>query len=207
MDNPVPTPEELAAEQAAAKVPTEEELRPSIIEEFGFDPDTDGEKIDKATKKEHEHRTKLSGAIGQKIKYRTAAEEAAKKAPPEKKPADGEGAAPKPADLSGLDILAITRAQVHDDDIDTVMEFAKFKKISVADALKDPTVKSILATKAEERTTAEATQARPGARGSGEVSGEDILAKAKATGEVPDDDAGMQKLFLARQALKGGKKR
>lgn len=75
--------EELAAEQAALQVGKQEEIQAKIIEEFGFDPDTDAERIEKLVNKELEHQKKLSSAIGQKINYRTKLEEASK-APPTK---------------------------------------------------------------------------------------------------------------------------
>lgn len=76
MDNvqPVQTAEEIEQEQIALHLPKEEEVRASVITEFGFDEELDIEKIDKAVAKEMEQRTKLSEAIGQKIKERTAKE-------------------------------------------------------------------------------------------------------------------------------------
>jgi len=115
--------------------------------------------------------------------------------------------APKPEVLlqdgiSNMDVLAIARANVHDDDVDTVLEFSKFKKIPVADALKDPLLNNMLNGKAEERKTASATIVRGGPRGASKASGEDLLRKAELTGEVPDSVEGMQAIFEARQARK-----
>lgn len=115
---------------------------------------------------------------------------------------------PKPApsnqdNLSLQDSRALNK--VEDEDVDDVIEYAKFKNISVADALKTPTLSALLATKAEERRTAAAAHTRGGARGSSKVSGEDLLRKAKLTGEVPTSDEGMQELFIARRAQKVAK--
>lgn len=107
-------------------------------------------------------------------------------------------------ELSSKDLLAIMNASVSEDDLDEVIEFAKYKKISVAEALKNSTLKSILSDKASERKTAAATQTRS-ARGTSKVSGSDILAKAERTGEVPDDEEGLNALFQARLARKLGK--
>ena len=52
MDNVQPTAEELAAEQVATQVPKEEEIRESIISEYGFDADADSERVDKLVAKD-----------------------------------------------------------------------------------------------------------------------------------------------------------
>lgn len=190
------TAAELAAEQAAAQVPKEEDIRAQVIEDYGFDPDVDQERIEKLTNKEIENRQKLSQAIGQKIKHRTEADELRKKVTSTETRTE----ATQNDTLSARDALILAKANVTEEDLDTVLEWAKFKKLSVSDTLKDPTLKNILATKDEERKTALATQTRGGARGSAQLSGEDILAKAEQTGEVPDTTEGMQELFKARQA-------
>lgn len=58
-------------------------------------------------------------------------------------------------ELSLKDIRALQ--DVHDDDVDQVTDYAKFKSISVAEAKKDPVIQSFLKTKTEERKIAEAT--------------------------------------------------
>lgn len=108
----------------------------------------------------------------------------------------------KEEDFSNKDILALVKADVAEEDMDEVIEFAKFKKLTVSEALKNQTLKSILSDKASERKTAAATQVRGGARGTSKVSGEDLLLKAERTGEIPDDDEGMQAIFKARLARK-----
>ena len=65
---------ELAAEQEAIAGVKEEEVRASVIAEYGFDEVDDAERIDKLVAKEVENSRKLSSAIGQKIKHRTEAE-------------------------------------------------------------------------------------------------------------------------------------
>lgn len=120
-----------------------------------------------------------------------------------------EGAVEKKAvdSLTPKDALILAKANVHEDDLDEVLEWAAFKKIPVADALKDATLKTILSTRAEERVTAEATNTEGGGRGAAKPSGDDLLRKAESTGEVPDTTEGMNALFLARQARKTNKKR
>lgn len=110
-----------------------------------------------------------------------------------------EGKAKEKVDgLTVEDVLALQG--VHEDDLSTIKEWADFKKVSLAEAKKSPTVKQMLALNAEERRTAEATQTRGGARGGSKVSGEDLLAKAERGGDLPDSDEGMAALVAARQA-------
>ena len=111
-----------------------------------------------------------------------------------------EKAATEQNGLSQQDVLVLAKADIHEDDLDEVIEFARFKKIPIKEALKNPTVKGILATKAEERKTAEVTLTRGGQRAASKVSGEDLLAKAERTGELPESEADLQALFKARQA-------
>lgn len=103
------------------------------------------------------------------------------------------------AGLSPKDLLALSKADLHTEDLEELQDYASFKKISLADALQDPTMKAILATKQAERITAEATATR-GARGATKPDGEDILRTFERTGEVPDTDEGMQALWAARVA-------
>ena len=105
-------------------------------------------------------------------------------------------------ELTTKDVYALMNAKVAEEDIEQVAEYAKFKKISVAEALKSTVVKTMLEESVEQRTTANATQTRGGARGTSKVSGEDLLSKAERTGEVPETDEGMQAIFKAQLARK-----
>jgi hypothetical protein len=93
-------------------------------------------------------------------------------------------------DLSAKDTIAIMRENVADDDIEEVMEYAAFKKLSVAEALKTPQMKSILQVKAEERKIAQASNTGGTKRGTGNNSDQSILAKLDK-GELPTSDAEM----------------
>lgn len=104
------------------------------------------------------------------------------------------------SELTPKDVYALMNAKVAEEDIEQVADYAKFKKISVAEALKSTVVKTMLEESVEQRTTANATQTRGGARGTSKVSGEDILSQAEKTGELPESTEDIQKLFLARQA-------
>ena len=184
----IPTPEELAAEQAGLQVPKEEEIRTNVIAEFGFDEELDAEKIDKAVEKEMKHRKDISTAIGQKIKHRNEADELRKKViePPKE-------SLEKPEELLSLkDIRAL--ATVHDDDVDFVTSWAKANKMDIDVALKDDDVKNVLSGRAERRKTAEATNTGGGRRGPTGVPDEALIDKANQ-GDLKDDE--MQKAAKA----------
>lgn len=100
--------------------------------------------------------------------------------------------------LSSKDVLFLAKADVHADDIDEVLDWAKFKKVSVADAYKQ--LKGVLDVKAEHRRTAQITQTDGGRRGTTKVTGEDLLRKAEESGEVPDTVEGMRQMSQARLA-------
>lgn len=100
----------------------------------------------------------------------------------------------KPQTSSDEDIIAIINAKVNTDDVSEVKEYAKFKGISVAEALKTSVVKTLLAEKEEMRKTANATNTRGSRVNSTKVAPSDLLAKARAGEKVEDTDA----LALAR---------
>lgn len=107
-------------------------------------------------------------------------------------------------DLSPKDTIALIGAKVTDpEDIDEVVEYAQFKKISIADALKSNVIISSLAEKAEKRKTADATSTGSSRRGQSKV-GDDVLLKNLSKGEIPEkgsDEA--ERIFWAKR---GGKR-
>jgi len=109
----------------------------------------------------------------------------------------------KSTGLSAKDFLALKDANISADDFDDVQNYASFKKVSIADALSDSTMKAILADRADQRRTAQATQTRS-PRGATKVSGEDILAKMNTTGEMPEanNKEALSALFAARTAAR-----
>jgi len=104
------------------------------------------------------------------------------------------------AELSPKDVYALMSAKVAIEDIEQVAEYAKFKKISVAEALNLSIVKTMLDESSEQRRTATATQTRGGARGTAKVSEADILAEAEKTGQLPESTEDIQAMWRARQA-------
>lgn len=180
--------EELAVEQAATQVPKEEEVRAGIIEEYGFDPEADKERIDKLTKKELDNHERLSKAIGQKISWRDKANKPVASVAPLQQ--DG---------LSNKDVLYLAKADINEEDLDEVIDYAKLKKIPVAEAHKF--MKPILDVRTEERKTAAVTTTRS-ARVTHVTTGDDLLRKAQQTGEIPESTEGLQELFKARRGIK-----
>ena len=112
---------------------------------------------------------------------------------------------PKNDDLSQKDLLSIVRADVHDDDVDRVVKFAKLEGISIADALKHSDLKAILSSRAEARKSAEATSVKPARSGAPKVSPEIIVAQASKGGEnIPK--AGTPEAEALYWARRGGKR-
>lgn len=136
------SPEELAAEQAATLQVKEEEVRAGIIEEFGFDEIEDAERIDKLTAKEMGHKTKLSAAIGQKIKHRNEAAELRGKITPPPPPPPAEPKAP------AEDVHKTVEQILEKRDLDTleysedlkkeIQRVAQIQGVSIKQAARDP---------------------------------------------------------------------
>lgn len=127
--------------------------------------------------------------------YKVRAEKA------EKKAKETPVVEPKPE--NGLSIKDWKALQdVHDDDVEEVVEWAKFKKITVAEAKKSPHIVTLLKEKQEQRKTAAATNTGPARRGSVKVSDEEVVEKAQK-GQLPEDPEALAK---ARWNLIKGKK-
>lgn len=106
-------------------------------------------------------------------------------------------------DISSMDTIAFINAKVTDEeDVREVLDYAKFKKISVSEALKSPIVKASLQQKEELRNTANATSTGRNRPGSAKVSGDTLLEKARKTGEVPDTEEGLNALLDSRYSKK-----
>lgn len=125
----------------------------------------------------------------QKEHWRKKAQEAAQK--PETKTVKSSN------DLSQKDLFAMMNAKVSTEDFDEVVEFAKFKKIPVAEALNSSTLKAILNEKAEQRRTAQATSTGSTRRSSTKLSDEAILENA-SRGNLPESDEEIRRLVQLR---------
>jgi hypothetical protein len=104
-------------------------------------------------------------------------------------------------DLGSKDLYALMEAKVPQDDIDEVIDYAKFKGVSIQEALKTSFVKATLSEKAEQRRIADSTNTGNTRRNSGKVSIDTIMSKASA-GEMPESDDDMMALIRARKGLK-----
>ena len=93
------------------------------------------------------------------------------------------------------DTIYLGKADIHDDDLDEVLYYAKNMKVSVREAHEH--YKPILADRNDERRTAQATQTKS-PRGITKNSGEDTLRKAESTGEVPESEKEMEAMLQAR---------
>jgi hypothetical protein len=100
--------------------------------------------------------------------------------------------------LSTPDTLAIVRNNVHEDDVEEVIEYAKFKNVSVAEVLKSGVMKTLLAEKEEMRRTANATNTGKTRTGVSKPSADKLLEKARTSGELPESDEDLTQLVNAR---------
>lgn len=104
----------------------------------------------------------------------------------------------KSDDLSPKDLYALMEKKVPKEDVDDVVQYAKFSKTSVEQALDSDFVTRLLADKAEKRATARATNIGNSRRGTGKASGISLLNNAQQKGEIPDDDAELDRLIETR---------
>ena len=107
--------------------------------------------------------------------------------------------APKPIekqnDMSLKDIRALQ--DVHDEDVDDILDYAKYKGISTAEAKKSPAMIALLKSKEEDRKTAQAANSGGGKRGTTQVSDERILEDF-SRGKVSENDDDIARLADAR---------
>ncbi len=107
--------------------------------------------------------------------------------------------------MSLKDIRALQ--DVADEDVDEVLDFAKYKGISVAEAKASPVMQTLLRTRGEERATANASSTGNSKKGSKRNSGSELLNNFKE-GKVPESDADIAKLveaeFDAKRAIAKG---
>ena len=163
-------------------VETQEETQEEVELEEVEDSAEEGEDIDFSAKYEEEK--------ARRIKAEEAIEKAKKKGK----------TAPAVATngLSTSDIIALTRANIEDEDIDEVIDYARYKKVSIAEALKSGVVKATLQEKSEERKSAQAVYTGSGTRrAGGSVSDERLMADARK-GIMPESETDMARLTTLR---------
>jgi hypothetical protein len=178
---------------------TEEVVKTEAVEEV-VDADVDETEDDgdlEALREKNKRlfeRTKKAEAEAKLLKAERLKKE--EKAKVEAKPAE------KQDGLTSMDAILLMGAKVTEkEDIELVAEYAKFKGVSIADALKSSIVKAELAEKAEVRATAAATNTGTARRGTSRPTDEQIIANMESGKEV-DPEA----LAEARLNLKKSKK-
>jgi hypothetical protein len=167
------TPE--VAEETTPETPEAEELTPEAIADLRAKAEVSSQNFERAKKAEAD--------------LKEAREKLAKANTPEN----------KQEVLSTKDVLYLAKADVHEDDVSEVLEWAKFKKISVADAHKQLT--ATLQVRAEERKSAETANVSNVRRGPTTVKAETLLENAKS-GKLPETDADIARLMDAKLRAK-----
>lgn len=105
---------------------------------------------------------------------------------------------------SGMSLKDIRALQdVHDDCVDQVIEYAKFKGVSIVEAKKDPVMQTFLKTKEEERRIAEATNTGGARRGTNKISDETLIKNFNSGVPLKEDD--IERLVEAQIAQKKSK--
>ena len=154
-------------------------------------PTNEGDELTPEQREELEKKAKASSQNYERAKKAEEELKKLKESKDEEKPTSSD-------DLTNKDVIFLAKADIHEDDVDEVLEWAKFKKVSVSEAYKQ--MKTTLDVRAEERKTANATNTQQRTRGTSKTDGEDILQKAESTGEVPTSAKDMDKLAEARMA-------
>lgn len=126
----------------------------------------------------------------QKEHWRAKATSSKPTAPVEKKETQTE-------QLSVKDSYALVKADVNEEDIEDVLEYAKFKKIPVAEALKSSVVKSMLAEKDEFRKSQEASTTANTRKAQPKITPDVILENAQK-GKLGESEDDIKALFNAR---------
>jgi len=165
----VPTAEELEQEQIALHLPKEEEVRASVISEFGFDEELDTDKIDKAVAKEMVHKTDIVKVVGQKIKYRDLANKSKEATPPISQVKIDPDEVGKLVDTKLTETLEkrdLDSLDYPDDLKGEISKLAKLQGVSIKKAVKDPYIVFKIETYEKEQKTNEATISRTHKSGS-----------------------------------------
>lgn len=170
---------------AASDATEETETSQPVEEPVDLDDEDSGD-ADTVSKSEYEKALELAN------NYKIRAEKAERRAKEIK-----DAPATQPAELTQSDLIALIRADVPEEDIAEVVDFAKLKNIPVREALKSNVVKAILDDRKETRTTAEATSTQTARRAPSKATDDTLLANA-AKGLLPDSDADLQRLVAAR---------
>lgn len=165
--------DELNDELESKTEPTEEVVNTEEVEEVDSndaDETEDSEDLEaiKEKNKRLYERAKKAEAEAKILKAERIKKE--EKAKVESKPSE------KQDGISVMDAIVLSKASVAEDDIEEVVSYAKFRNVSVKEALKDKTLQTILRDRDEQRKTAEATNTGTARRGSAQPTNEQVLA-------------------------------
>jgi len=110
----------------------------------------------------------------------------------------GRGETSKQDGLSPFDLIAVAKANLNEEQLKEAMDYAKYKKISISDALKTPQVKATIALIEENNKVSQASATGNGRRGSVQISDDLLLANA-SKGLMPDSDADLARLIRLKK--------
>lgn len=143
-----------------------------------------------------QEKAKKAEEIAKNQEIRAKKAEAAAKKPQEKE-------TPK-NDLSLKDIRALQ--DVHDDDVDDVVEYAKFKGVTIAEAKNSSVIQSLLKTRLEERKTAETIASTTRSKVGGVSTEKKVLADfEKGITPTTEDESAALAAAQFEKLLKGTK--
>jgi hypothetical protein len=109
--------------------------------------------------------------------------------------------------LSNSDMFVLIKANVPEEDIQEVQDYARMKGVTIKEALSTNFVKTLLSDKAEERATAEAAHTGSSRRTTGKKTTSQVLSDAEK-GDLPDDPTVLaQARFAKKKAEKDHRKR
>lgn len=103
------------------------------------------------------------------------------------------------SDLSSKDVIFLAKADIHEDDMDEVLDWAKFKKVPVSEAYKQ--LKTTLQVRSEERKSANTANTGNARRGSSQATSEALISQARS-GKIPESDEDIQRLVKAKMGIK-----
>jgi len=88
--------------------------------------------------------------------------------------------------LGANDLVALMNNKVHEDDVSEVEEYARFKKITVSEALKSSVMKTLLSERNEQRDIANATNTGPSRKSNTKLNDSTLLKYAREGRNVED---------------------
>ena len=189
---------------------TEETLKNEIIEELGIEYEGNEETVDKLVArglKDEEFKASLHADKKKHLESKEAYKQRMLKAgldpeTGEKLRSNDAGTEDKTSKNDALPLKDIRALQdVPDEDVEDVMEWAKFKGISISEAKNTPHIKTLLKERAEERASAQVANTNTPKRNLRTNTDEQILNDF-ASGKIPESDEDMRKLVEAQLAQK-----